>query len=81
MFRLRLFDNIQHEELNVVCFIAIRCIDCNKEAGLYLINTTIEEIITKFVLNAILNHVGVSWIICFKKEIFYEMTELKIPIG
>ena len=29
--------------------------------------------ITKFVLNAILHHVGMLWIICSKKEIFYEI--------
>ena len=29
--------------------------------------------ITKFVLNAILHHVGMSWIICSNEEILYEM--------
>ena len=55
--------------------IAIRCINYNKETGLYLISSTIEEIITKFVLNAILHHVGMSWIISSNKEINYEMDE------
>ena len=31
--------------------------------------------ITKFVLNAILYHVGMSWIICSNEEIKYEMEE------
>ena len=38
--------------------IYIRCINCKKEMGLYLITSTLEEIITKFLLNAILHHVG-----------------------
>ena len=49
--------------------------NCNKETGLYLRNTTIEEMITKFVLNTILHHVVMSWIICSNKEIFYEIDE------
>ena len=31
----------------------IRCINCKKETGLYLITSTLEEMITKFVLNEI----------------------------
>ena len=38
--------------------IAIRCINCKKEIGLYLQKLTLEEMITKFVLNEILHHVG-----------------------
>ena len=58
MFKLRLIDNRDKVEA-----IAIRCISCKKEAGLYLGTFTLEEIISKFVLNAILHHVGMSWII------------------
>ena len=43
--------------------IATRCINCKKETGLYLGNSTLEENITKFVLNEILHYVGMSWII------------------
>ena len=32
-----------------------------------------DEMITKFVLNAILRHVGMSWIISSNKEMKYEM--------
>ena len=42
IFKLRLFDDRQYEEGNVVDTIDIRCINCNKEIGLYLRNTTIE---------------------------------------
>ena len=38
-------------------------------------NTTFDEIITKFVLNAILNYVCMSWIIFTNKEIKYEIGE------
>ena len=58
MFELRL--NYDEEKLDVI---SIRCINCKRETGLYLKNTTFDEMITKFVLNAILHHVGMSWII------------------
>ena len=34
---------------------------------------------TRFVLNAILHHVGMSWIICSNNEMFYEIEENKHP--
>ena len=49
------------------------CINCEKETGLYLVTSTLEEMITKFVLNEILHHVGMSWIICSNDEMEYEM--------
>ena len=30
-------------------------------------------------INAILHHVGMSWIICFNKEILYEIDESNVP--
>ena len=38
MFQLRLFYDKQYEEGNILDIIAIRCINCNKETGLYLRN-------------------------------------------
>ena len=35
--------------------------------------------ITKFVLNAILHHVGMSWIICSNLKMKYEMDEINHP--
>ena len=32
--------------------------------------------ITKFVFNAILHHVGMPWIICFNEEMKYEIDEI-----
>ena len=57
--------------------IAIRCINCNKETGLYFRN--IEGIIIRYVLNSILHHVGMSWIICSNKEMFYEIENNNHP--
>ena len=64
MFQLRLFYDKYDEEGNFADTIAIRCRKFNKDTTLHLKDTPIEEMITKFVLNAILHHVGMSWIIC-----------------
>ena len=53
--------------------IAISCVNCKKETGLYLRTSTYEEMISKFVLNAILHHVGMTWIISSNKEMKYEI--------
>ena len=47
----------------------LRCINCKRKTGLFLkINSLVfDEMITKFVLNAILHHVGMSWIISSNK--------------
>ena len=54
MFELRL--NHYEEGLDVIY---IRCINCKRKTGLYFKNTTFNEMIIKFVLNAILNHVSI----------------------
>ena len=68
MFELRL--NYDKEKLDVI---SIRCIYCKRETGLFLKNTTFDEIITIFVLNAILHHVDMSCISSSNKEIKYEI--------
>ena len=68
MFELSLLSD---EEKSYVIY--IRCIHCKRETGLYLKNTTFDEIITKFVLNSILHHVVMSWIIRSNQEMKYEM--------
>ena len=75
MFQLSLFYDKRDEEGNDVYEIAIRCSNCNKETGLHLKDTPIEEMITKFVLNEILHHVDMSWIFCSKNEMLYENDE------
>ena len=51
--------------------VSLRCINCKRETGLFLKNNTFDETFTKFVLNAILHHVSMSWIISSKKEMDY----------
>ena len=68
MFELHLL--YDDEKLDVM---SIRCINCKRETGLFLKNTTFEEIVTKFVLNEILHHVGMSWIICSNDKMEYDM--------
>ena len=63
MFELRLI-----YDRDKVDAIDIRCLNCKKETGSYLTTFTLEEMISKFVLNAILRHVGMSWIICSNEE-------------
>ena len=46
-----------------------------KKTGLFLKNTLFDEMITKFVLNAILHNVSMSWIISSNKEMKYEIDE------
>ena len=67
MFELILLS--AEKKLNVL---AIRCIKCKRETGLFWKNTTFEEIITKFVLNAILHHVVMSWRISSNEKLKYE---------
>ena len=57
--------------------IAIRCSNCGKEKGLSTnnINTNYRDIITSFVLNTLLHHVGMSWIIETHEELKYNIYE------
>ena len=59
--------------------IGVNCFICNKDTVLYLNYTTIKETITKFVLNPILHHMGMSWIICSKNEMLYEIEKNDHP--
>ena len=52
---------------------SLMCINCKRDTGLFLKNNSFDEMITKFLLNAILHHVGMSWIISSNKEMKYEM--------
>ena len=62
MFQIRCWYNKVHYNQNKVEHIAIRCINCGKETGLSTenMNTKYKAIITSFVLNTILHHVGMS---------------------
>ena len=74
MFEFCLIDDMDKVEN-----IAIRCINCKKETGLYLVTSTLEVIITKFLSNIILHHVVISWIICPNNEMYYEIEENNHP--
>ena len=53
-----LFYDNNNEEENVVDAIAIKCRNCRRNTGLYLKDKTTQEMITQFVLNTVLHHVG-----------------------
>ena len=60
------------DDLDIV---SLKCINCKKETGLNAetgFNVFYNEVITQFVLNAMLHHVGMSWIIRSNKEMDYD---------
>ena len=55
--------------------VSLKCINCQKETGLKsktAFKEFYDKIITPFVMNAMLHHVGMSWIISSKEEIYYD---------
>ena len=64
-----------HDNENVVESITIICSNCGKETGLSMknMNTNYKELITKFVLNTMLHHVDISWIIETNKHVLYDI--------
>ena len=55
---------------------SLKCINCKIETGLdseTSFSWVFDEVITKFVLNAILHNVGMTWIIRSNKEMNNEM--------
>ena len=55
---------------------SIKCINCKRETSLNSETSftwVYDEIVTKFLLNAMLHHVGMSWIISSNREMEYEM--------
>ena len=70
MFEIRL--SCGDDDLDIV---SLKFINCKKETGLNTetgFNWIYDEVVTQFVLNAMLHHVGMSWIISSKKEIDYD---------
>ena len=61
--------------------LSLKCVNCKKETGLKSktgFKDFYDEVITQFVLNAMLHHVGMSWIISSKKEMDYDnFTDIK----
>ena len=57
--------------------VPLKCINCKKEIGLNSetpFTLVYDEVMTKFLLNAMLHHVGMSWIISSNQEMYYDMT-------
>ena len=70
MFELPL--NCDEENFDII---SIKCINCTSETVLYLKNAKFDVMITKSVVNAILHHVGMSWIFRCNKEMKYEINK------
>ena len=66
------YDNEPNDQ-NYVKIIAIRCSNPRKEKDLSKndMNTNYKEIYTPFVLNTLLRHVGMSWIIETHEQLKY----------
>ena len=61
------------KDLDTLC---LKCINCKKETGLDSENNftwVYDKVITEFLLNAMLHHVGMSRIIISNQEMEYEM--------
>ena len=65
MFKIKCWYITGGVDKNTTEKIAIRCSNCGKEKMIDVdnLNTTYQDIITNCVLNTILNHVGMLWII------------------
>ena len=64
------YDNEFFKE-NMVNNIGIRCSNCGRTTGLYMKYTNYKYMVTKFVLNSVLQHVGLSQIIETNKKVDY----------
>ena len=66
MFKIKCCWNLREDEIKFTGVkIDIRCSNCRKEImmDVDIMNTTYQDIITTFVLNTMLDHVGMLWII------------------
>ena len=72
--------NKEPDDKNDVKIVAIWCSNCGRETGLSMknINTNYKDITTSFVLNAVLHHVVMSWIIETHKQLKYDMDKHNI---
>ena len=70
MFEIRL----SYKE-GILDIVSLKWINCKIETGLdsKSIPWIFDEVITKFLLNALFHHVGMSWIISSNKEMKYDM--------
>ena len=75
MFNMSLWYDNKNLEKNVVDNICIRCINCGETIGSSVKNTNYKDMVTKFVLNSVLHHVGLSWIIETNQQLEYYIYE------
>ena len=75
MFQIRFWYNKGQDDQNKLEHVEIRCNNCGKQNGVYMddMNNKYKDIITSFVLNTVLHHVGISWIIETNKYLEYDM--------
>ena len=71
MFNMRLWHDSKHIEENVVDNIGIRCSNGGKTTGLSVKNTNNKDMVAKCVLNSVLHHVYLSWIIEKNQQLEY----------
>ena len=68
MFNISTFYDVTIVIEDVPEYVGIMYINCGKTIGYLLNNQTIENFITTFFKNMVLQHVDLSWIIQFKKN-------------
>ena len=76
MFKIKCWWNTRGYEIkHTGVKVAIRWIDCGKETiiDVDIMNTTYQDIITTFVLNTMLHHVGILWMIENHEQLQYDM--------
>ena len=74
MFKIKYWYSTGEVEKNTA-EIAIRCSNGGKETMMDVdnLNTTYKDIITTFVLNTMIQHVGMLWIIVTHEQLQYDM--------
>ena len=75
MLQMRFWYDNEPGDKNDVTMISIRYIYCGKETSSSInnMNTNYKDIITLFVFNTLLHHVGMSWIIEANEQLKYDM--------
>ena len=76
MFNIKCWWNLREDEIKqTVLKVSIICINCGKETMIDVdnMNTIYQDIITTFVLNKMLHHIGMLWIIENHEQLQYDM--------
>ena len=75
MFQIKCWYGPGGAEIKIWQKIAIRCSNCGKETIIYVdnLNITYQDMITTFVLNTMLHHVGMLWTIETHEQLQYDM--------